>query len=95
MTHVLRVIWDVEFDGDTHFHIGPKFGRRSGKNGPFWKLIISRYECPYVIQLFSGLQNVICFDVRQLEIPKIVFQKSDMAFSLFPAIARPKIKMLA
>ena len=33
VTHVLWVIWDVEFDGDTQFYIGPKVRSSSGQKG--------------------------------------------------------------
>ena len=43
--------------------------------------------------LSQDLKNVICFHVRQLEMPKIAFQKSDVTVFILFSFARPKIKI--
>ena len=94
MTHAL---WDVEFDGDTYFHICSKVRSSSGQEGQFFKLIILFLKYTFLIQFFSqDSKHIICIEVQQLKLPKIMFQKSDaIPLSSFWTIAKPKIEVLA
>ena len=65
-THVSWVIWNVEFDGDTHFLIWPNVRSSSGQgrsNSETQKILFKTYLSGPVLSQDS--KDVICFDVRQ------------------------------
>ena len=70
-THVLFVIYDAEFDGDTHFEIYPRIGQLQVKLGQ----ICSNFKiqnfltklCLSCAVLSQDSKNVIYFHVWQLE----------------------------
>ena len=59
MTHILRVIWILEYNGDTHFHIWPKIRPNSGQNGQCLKLKVSFKTCLSCPVLSESYKNVI------------------------------------
>ena len=71
---VLRIIWDLELDGDSLFHIWHKVTVSSGENGQILKFIFSM---PLLSSFVSRFKKVIYIDV-QLKMPKITFQKRDI-----------------
>ena len=96
MTHVLWVISHVEFDGDTHFHIWPKVRSSLGQKRSNFKKSKFPFKtylsCPVLSQ---DSKNVICFVVRQIEIPKIKCKKvTSLPLLGYCAIAQPIIKIL-
>ena len=93
VTHVLWVIWSVEFDGDTHFHIWPKVRSSSGQRRSNFEtqkfLFKTCLSCPVLSQ---DSKKVICFDVGQLEMPKMRFKKvTSSPLPGFWAIAQPEM----
>ena len=97
MTHVLWIIWNLEFDGDTHFHISPKVRSSSDQKrvkSRNSKILFKTYLSCLVLS--QDFKNVICIDVGQLEMQKNAIKK--VTSSPLPglwAIAQPEIKILA
>ena len=99
-TYVLWVIWDAEFDGDTHLKYNPRKGQFQVKIGK----IRSNFKiqnfltktCLSYAELSQNLKNIIYFYVRQLEMQKKKHSKMwrhDL-YLFFLAIAQPKTKIL-
>ena len=66
MTHVLQIIWDAEFNGDTNFHIGSKSGQDMVKK-PNYKTLFSPAKHEYLTSSVSEFKNVIYDDIIQSE----------------------------
>ena len=78
-THILLVIWDAEIDGGIHFQVWPEERSMSGQNRSnkvkFLKFKISIQKHTYVVQFCLRIPEMLFFYVRQLEKPKIAFEK--------------------
>ena len=80
VTPDLRVIWDVEYDGNTHFHIWPKVRSNSDKKCQNFDTQFFKHAC--LASFISGLRNVV-FWLQQLEMRIIAFFKSVITFTWF------------
>ena len=69
-THVLRGIWDAEFDGDIQFQIGPEERSISGQARSNWVKLpnfkFSHKNIPSLSSFVSKFQKHISFYVRHL-----------------------------
>ena len=98
-THILRVIWDEEYDGDIHFYVWLKersiWGQTSQimSNFPNQNFLLETcLSCPVSSQ---DSKNVIYFNVKELGMQKIAFQiVTSWPLPGFLTIAQPKIKIL-
>ena len=95
VTHVLYVIWEVEFDGDTHFYIQGHVKARSKRLNFETQIFILKTK-PYCPVLSQDSKNDNRVDVRQLQMPNSAFQKVTLSpLPGFGAIEHLKIKALA
>ena len=84
-THVFRVIWDVEFDGDTHFLVWPEGRSTSGQTRSnlvkFQNSKFSYKNMPFFCRFVSEFKKCHLFLCTSLKMPKIAFQKCDVITS--------------
>ena len=80
MTHALRVILDVEFDGETHLHLWPKSGQVQVKNIQFLnfltRVLIGLWIFHHLMK--GGVENPLSNSAprRRSEKPENVFESS-------------------
>ena len=91
MFHVLRVIWDVEYDGETLiFTSDPILAKKKS----CFEALNFLLRQAFLVQLSAGFKNVICFDEWQKEMLKIGFPKVLSPFHGFEPFYGQKLRYM-